>query len=108
MLQPATLGYLADIGAKVRWECHGCEAKGTANLGRMLATLGPGYDLTDRTAACRQPGCTYWVVFYAGAGMRNWPLRTEAGMRTMMSRRSAWLTERHRLKGRRPHAPELD
>lgn len=91
-----TVGQLAEIGAEVRWECHGCGALGLADLARILATKGPAYDLTDRTAACRQPGCTYWVCFYAGVGQRNWPLRTEAGLMRQMARRSAWLAVRGR------------
>jgi len=76
---------------RVRWMCSECNATGDVDLAHLIAAKGPDYDLTDRTAACRTPGCTYWVNFYANDGQRNWPLRTETGLMRQMDRRTAWL-----------------
>jgi hypothetical protein len=95
-----TLASLQSSSAHVWWKCQQCHASGDLDLDRAIAAKGPDYDLTDRTAACRGEGCTYWVGFYAQAGMRNTPLRTEAGMLREMDRRSAWLTARWAAEGR--------
>lgn len=74
--------------------CQECRATRDVDLQRVLAAKGPDYDLTDKTAACRTGGCTYWVSFYAQEGQRNWPLRTEAGLMKDGRRRTVWLAER--------------
>lgn len=103
-----TLSSLKASGATVRWRCQECAATGTADLDRIIAAKGPDYDLTDRTAACPADGCSYWISFYAQQGMRNTPLRTEAGMLREMDRRTEWLRKvgggsgLRRRKTRRP------
>lgn len=86
-----TLAALRAAGARVWWMCQECRATGDLDLDRVIAAKGPDYDLTNRTAACRAPGCGYWVGFYAQSGQRNSPLRTEAGLMREMHRRMAWL-----------------
>lgn len=89
-----SLSSLKAAGARVWWRCEQCEASGRVDVDRVIAARGSDYDLTDRTAACRAPGCGYWVNFHARAGMRNTPLRTDAGMMRDMDRRTAWLAAR--------------
>ena len=89
-----SLAALRSARARAWWKCQQCHASGYLDLDRVIAAKGPDYDLTDRTAACPAEGCTYWVGFYARQGMRNTPLRTDAGMLREMDRRTAWLTAR--------------
>lgn len=86
-----TIAQLQALGATVLWLCAECGAGGRARLDRIAEARGPDYDLTDRTAPCRTPGCTYWVNFYGQLRMRHWPLRTEAGLMAEGRRRAAWL-----------------
>lgn len=95
-----TLAAYQAAGARVWWKCQQCAASGTLALARVIAAKGPDYDLTDRTAACPAEGCGYWVGFYALQGMRNTPLRTEAGMYREMDRRTAWLAAKWKTPGR--------
>lgn len=103
-----TLSALQSAGARVWWQCQECRATGDVDLARVIAAKGPDYDLTDRTAACPAKGCTYWVNFYAQGGMRNTPLRTEAGLMREMERRSAWLTAKWLAEGKTIHGREPD
>lgn len=86
-----TLSDLIARRTRVYWLCQECRATADVDLPAILAAKGPDYDLTDKTAACRTPGCGYWVTFYAQAGQRNTPLRTEAGLMRLMDRRTEWL-----------------
>jgi hypothetical protein len=101
-------GRVADLaarGARVWWKCQECQASGAVDLERIAAAKGDDYDLTDKTAACRTAGCGYWVNFYAQAGLRNWPLKTEAGLLAEMDRRSAWLAGQHHSLGMPARGP---
>lgn len=93
----STLSAPKASGARVWWKCQECAASGDVDVDRVIAAKGPNYDLTDRTAPCRTPGCGYWVGFYAQSGIRNETLKTEAGKLREMDRRTAWLHSVGRL-----------
>ena len=103
-----TLSALQRSGARVYWLCQECRASGDLDLDRVIDAKGPDFDLTDRTAACPTPDCGYWVSFYAQGGMRNTPLRTEAGMLGEMRRRSAWQTAKWISEGKTIHGQAPD
>jgi len=90
-----TLSDLQSTGATVRFICQECGATGDADLPAMIAAKGPDFDLTDKLAPCKAPGCTYWVGFYAQQGQVTRSLSTRAGDMAESEMRTVWLRSRH-------------
>lgn len=87
---------IADLianGCTIKWKCQQCGRMANADVEAMRLAKGDDYDLTDKTAPCRSPGCGYWVTFYAQDHMVMRSLLTEEFNALLSQRRTAWLRD---------------
>ena len=63
-LAGGSVGAILDNRWTVFTECELCDLRIRADLKRIAADKGRGFDLWGRTAACRRMGCPGRVTFY--------------------------------------------
>jgi len=86
-----TIADLVAKGCTIKWKCQQCGRMANADVEAIRSAKGDDYDLTDKTAACRTPGCGYWVTFYAQGAMSMKPLLTPEFSALLSQRRTMWL-----------------